>query len=197
MSAEQDRWMAAEKSGKKPEACSNVMLVRIFGIDLGESWGDIIHSNLRRPVPYHSLANLIFSIERIARFLNLLDEQERFCSLAVDSSEGGMALPKEYQDKIPAGQWFRESFFREVKPKKVQAAVCVELIGGCYMSLQGRLWGEATKGRYRYFRSALELMYLFSEIQQEPRERERQDGKGWQIRERRPERTTKQRRTVP
>lgn len=44
------------------------------------------------------------------------------------------------------------------------------------MSLQGRLWGEITEGRYRYFRSVLELMYLFSEMQQAER-RSSQDRK--------------------
>ncbi len=186
MSAEQDRWMAAEKSGKKPEICSRVMLVRILGTDLGEPWGDIIHPNLQRPVLYHSLADLSFSIDRIARFLNLLGEQEKLRSSEIDSGEREMILPKEYQERIPAEQWLREGFYQEVKPRKIQKAVCVELIGGHYRSLQGRLWGEVTKGHYRYFRSVLELMYLFLEMQQKPYERGQQDEKGWKNRERQP-----------
>lgn len=175
--AEQDRRAAGAGKSKRELECSNrVMLIRIMGNDQGEPYGDIVHANLKRPVPYHSLADLSFSIDKIARFLNLLKGREEVRSLGGRAGEEMTALPERYQNRILADQGSREKLYREIEPRRAEKTVCLELIGGNHMSLQGRLWGEITEGRYRYFRSVLELMYLFSEMQQAER-RSSQDRK--------------------
>ncbi len=165
MLAEQDRRTAkrAGKAGRSPEICSRVMLVRILGTDR-ELYGDIVHPNLRQPVPYQSLAQLSISIDRIARYLKLTDGRNTFHPSEYLFGEDTV-LPEEYRGTIPEGQW-SEGACQEPERKKMQEIVSVEVIGGNHRSLQGRIQGRLTGGRYRYFCSVLDLMYLFMGMQQ-------------------------------
>lgn len=164
--AEQDRRTAkrAGKAGRSPEICSRVMLVRILGTDREEPYGDIVHPNLRQPVPYQSLAQLSISIDRIARYLKLTDGRNTFHPSEYLFGEDTV-LPEEYRGTIPEGQW-SEGACQEPERKKMQEIVSVEVIGGNHRSLQGRIQGRLTGGRYRYFCSVLDLMYLFMGMQQ-------------------------------
>ena len=166
MLAEQDRRTAkrAGKAGRSPEICSRVMLVRILGTDREELYGDIVHPNLRQPVPYQSLAQLSISIDRIARYLKLTDGRNTFHPSEYLFGEDTV-LPEEYRGTIPEGQW-SEGACQEPERKKIQEIVSVEVIGGNHRSLQGRIQGRLTGGRYRYFCSVLDLMYLFMGMQQ-------------------------------
>lgn len=181
MPAEKDRRAAA---GKRQGGYSRVMLIRVLGTESGEPWGDIVHPNLNQPVRYHSVAGLSLLIERIARLLNLPGRKEEACPPADDSGGKMGILAKEYQDA--------ESPFQAARPERIQLAVCVELIGGHYMSLQGRIWGGATGGRYRYFRSELELLEMFSRLQQSQCKDGWEDGRYKKSRGQRAERKKKE-----
>ena len=184
MSAEQGRRLIVGKGGKRQEIYSRVMLVRIYGTDRREPYGDIVHSNLRQPVLYHSLSDLIFSIDKVARSLKLLGDQEEFQSLKDDFDKRNAGLPAKYQKEVWEEHHDKKDFRWESEQKRIQNTVCVELVGGIHMSFQGRLWGSITEGRYLYFRSALELMYLFLQMQEEQEIPVQQDGENWMGRER-------------
>lgn len=174
----------AKEEKSRQEIYSNIMLVRILRTDQkeaedpGELRGEIIHLNLPKPIPYQGLTELVFRIEGIARLLNLQTGNEEsgpsgdgagYRSLG--SGPGGKAsvLPQEYCRIVPTEQRAREGFCRGLHLKKAQEVVCVELLGRHHMSLQGRLRCKSTAEQYVYFRSALELMHLFSELSRNER----------------------------
>lgn len=146
---------------------SGVMLVRIQGIDRGEPYGEIIHLNLIKPVPYQSLAELVFRIDGIIRFLGISDGSIPYRSVRGTNAEGNSILPEEYCKVIPTEQRARDGFCRGFHLKKAQEIVCVEILGTSYVSLQGRMKCRQTGEKYVYFRSGMELMYLFSGLQQD------------------------------
>lgn len=149
--------------------CGNIMLVGICGTDEEgrEPWGEIIHGSLIKPVPYRGLAELEFRMDEIARFLKLPSDTSP-CRTLPGSHGGGMtALPEEYRKEGSAG-WRSGSGFRQgMCRKRPRELVRVELLGRYHMSLQGRVRCRSTGEREICFRSALELMYLFSEIVQD------------------------------
>lgn len=189
---ETEKKRGREKGVEKQESYSNVMLVRIMSREQNSSCnefaGEIVHLNLLKPVPYQGLAELVFRIEGIARFLNLQAEEKEYspreCKMRYRPSESGTeyrslgsgpggragVLPDEYCRIVPTEQRAREGFGRGFHLKKAEDVVCVELLGRHYKSLQGRLRCKRTREQYVYFRSALELMYLFSEFSQDTRE---------------------------
>ena len=86
--------MIAEDKGRKrglSKAYSNAMMIRIRKDEQGEPQGEIVHLNLRKPVPYRGLAELEFRICGIVRLLNLPAgrEESNHCL------PGNIALPKE------------------------------------------------------------------------------------------------------
>lgn len=163
---------------KKASGYSNTMLIHISGTkeEGREPYGEIVHMNLLRPAPFHGLAQLGFRIDEIARFLKLQGDTSPYRSLAQEHSEGTGLLPEEYSKVIPAGQRARYSFCQGMHLKKAQEIVRVELLGMQHMSLQGRIRCRSTGEKEVYFRSALELMYLFSEMMQCTAESHSPDG---------------------
>lgn len=174
-------------SQRKPKAYSNAMMVCIWQGGRGEPKGEIIHLNLKDPVPYQGVKELGFRIDEIARFLNLPDSGRgchpksspsgsrketpsgscRKCRSPGRNEKPPGELPKERFEIIPTGQWKREELVRRFPCRKIREMVCVELLGRHYRSLQGRLRCRGTKEQYVYFRSALELMHFFAELLQE------------------------------
>lgn len=168
-------WKEQTDSGvfkRRTSGYSNMMLVRISGTEEEgqEPYGEIVHMNLLKPVPYRGLAELGFRINEIARFLKLQGEAPPYRSLDHDDKKGTGTLPEEYSKVIPCGQRARYGFCPGMHRKRAQEVVRVEVLGMQNMSLQGRIRCRSTGEREVYFRSALELMYLLSEMMRHAKE---------------------------
>lgn len=168
-------WKEQTDSGgirRRASGYSNMMLIRISeaGEEGQEPYGEIVHMNLLKPVPYRGLAELGFRINEIARFLKLQGEAPPCRSLNHGYKEETGTLPEEYRTVIPAGQRARYGFCPGMHRKKTQKIVRVEVLGMQNMSLQGRIRCRSTGEREVYFRSALELMYLLSEMMRHAKE---------------------------
>ena len=138
--------MIAEDKGRKrglSKAYSNAMMIRIRKDEQGEPQGEIVHLNLRKPVPYRGLAELEFRICGIVRLLNLPAGREESNNLL----SGNIALPKEYCQIVPKAQWSRTDFCSRFPLSGTQETVCVEFLGNYHRSLQGRLRCRGTKER--------------------------------------------------
>lgn len=160
---------------QKGRISGNTMLIRVWGKDRGEPCGDIIHLSLPGPVPYKSLGELVFRIDGIARFLGLLDRGKDFRTWNHRKEETERTL-EEYGRPVSGGRspeslpddWCKaflsEDLSGEALPREDRQVICLELIGKQHMSLQGRLRGIRAGEKGVCFRSALELMYLFSQL---------------------------------
>lgn len=158
------RWKS-EPIQKGRNLC-NTMLVRVWGKDRGEPCGEIIHLSLSGPVPYKSLGELIFRIDEIARFLGLWDKGPDFRTWNCRKGEKER-FPEEYGRPVSGDgnlEGLPYDLPRESLPREDSQVVCLELIGRQHMSLQGRLRGSRAGEKGVFFRSALELMYLFSQM---------------------------------
>ncbi len=158
-----------------PSAAPTAMLIRIFGKRDHEPYGDIVHYDLKKPVPYQGAAELVLRIDAISRSLDPSGSGSTFRSVKKTGDESVNLLPDEYQVKEvrnrkpmahePPGQGHvhREPAEKESPPPKIRDTIYLQLIGRQHTSIQGRIWGRATRKRYISFRSALELIYLLSE----------------------------------
>ena len=127
------------------------MLIRIFGRRDHEPYGDIVHYDLKKPVPYQGSAELVLRIDAISRSLNLPASETTFRSMDKARDGTGNVLPEEYWQEEGAGP-----------TPRVRDTIYLQLIGRQHTSIQGRIWGRVTKKKYITFRSALELIYLLS-----------------------------------
>lgn len=166
------------------------MLIRIFGKRDREPYGDIVHYHLKKPVPYQGAAQLVLRIDAISRSLNLPPSETTFRSVARPGDENRNVLPEEYwQEETfspgPGSARDKETVSVEPPargkstadgsgssgadgtgtspPHQVRETIYLQLIGRQHTSIQGRIWGIATRKKYITFRSALELIYLLSE----------------------------------
>ena len=148
----EDEIATMDPSARGPSGSPTAMLIRIFGIRDREPYGDIVHYDLKRPVPYQGAAELVLRIDAISRSLNLPPAGSMFRSVRRPRDETGNVLPKEYWQEEEPGQ----------KPR-VKDTIYLQLISRQHTSIQGRIWGRVTKRKYITFRSALELIYLLAE----------------------------------
>ncbi len=168
------------------------MLIRIFGKRDREPYGDIVHYHLKKPVPYQGSAQLVLRIDAISRSLNLPPSGTTFRSVGRPRDETGNVLPEEYWQKeylpeetdgpepgtirdgktVSGELAVREKTVTDGSgssradtgpPPQVRDTIYLQLIGRQHTSIQGRIWGRATRKKYITFRSALELIYLLSE----------------------------------
>ena len=138
---------------RSPAGSPTAMLIRIFGKKGQEPYGDIVHHNLGRPVPYQGAAQLVLRIDAISRSLDHSPSDTAFRSIQGRArDETGNGLPDEYWQKADTSP-----------PGRVRDTIYLQLIGRQHTSIQGRIWGKATRKKYVSFRSALELIYLLSE----------------------------------
>lgn len=135
----------------RPTAIS--MLIQVQGKYRDELCGEIVCLELPRPIPYRSLGELIFCIDGIARILELPGENQDFRTW--NRKKEAAEMPWERVSNDSAG---------EILYQGARQVVCLELIGRQHMSLQGRLRGGLNREKDVYFRSALELMHLFSQL---------------------------------
>ena len=99
------------------------------------------------------LAQLVLRIDAISRRLDLPPSDTAFRSIQGRArDETGNGLPDEYWQKADTSP-----------PGRVRDTIYLQLIGRQHTSIQGRIWGIATRKKYITFRSALELIYLLSE----------------------------------
>lgn len=143
-----------------------VMLIRIRGTDRGELHGDIIQYYLQEPVPFQNIRELIFRIDGVSRLLRPAPEEE-FHSLKRRGNQDKrqvLQMPESCGRLATLDSLRGEEFFHRFPAVGVQEMICLELIGRQHMSLQGRIRGGLTGGKDIYFRSALELMILLSEL---------------------------------
>lgn len=141
-----------ESEDQKISEGATAMLIRIYGRKDHEPYGDIVHYHLKKPVPYQGAAELVLRIDAISRSLNIPPSESSFRSIRRPRDETGNVLPEEYwngEDNNP--------------PPRVRDTIYLQLVGRQHTSIQGRIWGKATRKRYVSFRSALELIYLLSE----------------------------------
>lgn len=166
---------AVSPVGQYPPAAPTAMLIRIFGKKDREPYGDIVHYDLKKPVPYQGAAELVLRIDAISRSLDPSGSGSAFRSVKKTGDESVNLLPDEYRakevtDRKPMaheppdqGSVHREPAEKESPPPKIRDTIYLQLIGRQHTSIQGRIWGRATRKRYVSFRSALELIYLLSE----------------------------------
>ena len=141
------------REGKQGEkARSNTMLIQVQGKYRDEPCGEIVCLELSKPIPYRSLGELIFCIDGIARILDLPDKNQDFRTWNGQKEVEEMSF-KRLPNDSPGGILYQG----------VRQVVCLELIGRQHMSLQGRIRGGLNREDV-YFRSALELMHLFSQM---------------------------------
>lgn len=131
------------------------MLIRIRGMDQGEPCGELVFCSLQKTILFRNLKELIFAIEAISRPKKPAGPEMEFRSLSQGNS-GGMLSGKPM---------VREVYGRQLYTSDVKAIFYLEVIRREHMSLQGRIRGELTAGADVYFRSALELMVMLSELQ--------------------------------
>ena len=99
------------------------------------------------------LAQLVLRIDAISRSLDHSPSDTAFRSIQGRArDETGNGLPDEYWQKADTSP-----------PGRVRDIIYLQLIGRQHTSIQGRIWGNATRKKYVSFRSALELIYLLSE----------------------------------
>ncbi len=154
----------SEKTDQKSKTYSKTMMIRVLGADQGEPYGEIVHWNLAKPVPYQSLSELVFCMDGIAEFLGFSESSFPCCQKNAGLGSGDNRLPDEYRKAISTEQREREGFCREQHLRRGVEIVCVELLGRCHGSLQGRIRGSLTGQKYVYFRSAWELVTIFGKI---------------------------------
>lgn len=166
---------AVSPVGQYPPAAPTAMLIRIFGKKDREPYGDIVHYDLKKPVPYQGAAELVLRIDAISRSLDPSGSGSAFRSVKKTGDESVNLLPDEYRAKEVTerkpmaheppdqGSAHREPAEKESPPPKIRDTIYLQLIGRQHTSIQGRIWGRATRKRYVSFRSALELIYLLSE----------------------------------
>ena len=128
------------------------MLIRIYGKENREFYGDIVHCHLEKPVPYRGAAELVLKIDAISRSLNPGVAENQFRSVHRSARGTGNTLPKEY--------WKGEA---AAIPARVTDTIYLQLVGRQHTSIQGRICGRFTGRKYISFRSALELIYLLTE----------------------------------
>ena len=87
-----------------PSATPTAMLIRVFGKKDHEPYGDIVHYELKKPVPYHGAAELVLRIDAISRGLDLPDFGNTFRSVRRPGDEGTNVLPEEYWREKPMGE---------------------------------------------------------------------------------------------
>ena len=155
----------SEETNQETKPYGKTMMVRVLGTDRGEPYGEIIHWNLAKPVPYQSLSELVLRMDGIADFLGFPGNDSLHDQKGDRLGRRDGSLPDEYRRLISTEQRAREGFCREQHLRKAQEIVCVELLGRSHGSLQGRLRGSLTGQKYLYFRSVLELMIIFDKIQ--------------------------------
>ena len=162
---------------RSPAGSPTAMLIRIFGKKGQEPYGDIVHHNLGRPVPYQGAAQLVLRIDAISRSLDLPPSDTAFRSIQGRArDETGNVLPREYWQGIgtgvqgkareETGNGLPDEYWQKADtspPGRVRDTIYLQLIGRQHTSIQGRIWGKATRKKYVSFRSALELIYLLSE----------------------------------
>ena len=165
-----------------PASGPTAMLIRIFGTKDHEPYGDIVHYHLKKPVPYQGAAELVLRIDAISRSLNLPLSGTTFRSVRKPRDETGNVLPEEYwrdgtagaagmgarrktpdRSPDPAAHSAADFDTDASPPPRVRDTIYLQLIGRQHTSIQGRIWGKATRKKYITFRSALELIYLLSE----------------------------------
>lgn len=152
----------ARETDPEPQKYSKTVLVRVFGTEGGEPYGEVIHWNLLRPVPFKGLLELLRRIDGVADCLGLFGEENPSgCSGTYLGAEG-RGLPAEYQKIIPTRQRAREGFCRETYLKKARWTVRVELFGRCHKGIQGRIHGGTAGREPVYFCSAWELMDILA-----------------------------------
>ena len=148
-----------EPQATPPGAGTTAMLIRIFGKKDQEPYGDIVHYHLKKPVPYQGAAELVLRIDAISRGFNLPASESTFRSVRRPRDETGNVLPGEYWQEETASEKTGDTS----PPPKVRDTIYLQVFGRQHTSIQGRIWGKATRKRYVSFRSALELIYLLSE----------------------------------
>ena len=158
----------AGETDLEADAYSRTVLVRMLGTAEGEPYGEVIHWNLLKPVPFNGLSELLSRIDGIADFLGLFGEEDSYHQPGADPKETYEGLPAEYRERIPARQRAREGFGRETYLKKSDWTVRVELIGKYHKSFQGRIRGRMSGQGPIYFCSSQELMDFLMKDGQPP-----------------------------
>lgn len=131
------------------------MLIRIRGMDQGEPWGELIQYSLQKAIIFRNLTELIFAIEAVSRPKNPAGPEKEFRTLSQGNPDG-----------MPSGNLMvTEVYGGQLYTSDVKEIFYLEVIRREHMSLQGRIRGELTAGADVYFRSALELMIMLSELQ--------------------------------
>lgn len=149
---------------RKTESYSNTMLISMDGQDGSDLYGRIIHHNLRHPVPFRNLGELVLKLDTICRTLQSPPSASEFRTLRGGTARRRQPLPDEALEIIPWEELQAASPGERLWCMNTKELIYLHLVGAQHMSLQGRIKCRMTEGEYVCFRSAVELMRLLSEI---------------------------------
>lgn len=144
-------------------SAGTIMLLKFRRTETGEPCGYVIHRALKDPVPFANLGELILRIDGISRLTQAppgTAGNGEFRSLKA-GTKGAEAAAGRTAWLFRTEERPEEEGWRQSRGEK---AVLLHLMAREHWSLQGRIRGAGTGGAYVYFRSALELMHLLSEV---------------------------------
>lgn len=133
-----------------------MLLVQIQGMRGKDWYGCILDERRKGSVFFCGIHELILWTDALSGDRREREDRMGFPSLRDGPGVSVETLPGNDQTDM---QWEAENIHR-IRGE----SLLIQIIGKQNKSLQGRIQGRMIKGRNAYFRSALELMHLLSEI---------------------------------
>lgn len=147
---------------RRQEVCT--MVVSICKIQEGGLYGHILHGRLKLPVPYRGTCDLVLKADAISKQFRPCGSDGEYRCLRDGLTGAAAILPPEYREEMPEGLWKNHSCDAEFCQLGTKEAFCLQILERQNYSLQGRLRGRLTGGKYVYFRSGMELMHMLSTL---------------------------------
>lgn len=143
----------------------STMLVCIHGKKGEDLFGEILNCYMEKPVPFSSLGDLILKMDEMCNWIGTPHPttEPRFINKQMEKQynkrmEGKNNIPMRAKIQL------MESSLLITKAVKARETLMVKIEYRQFSSLQGRVLGKMTAGKYIGFRSALELMRMIREI---------------------------------
>lgn len=147
---------------------TSVMLVCINGHRYGQPYGDIVNCHLKKLICFHGIHDLIITIDEVCEQLGapMRSTDPRF--LTGEGAESYRKLSRQTKHTHPLDT--RKAAERIIPfVTHARAVIVVEVMYRQHSSMQGRIHCNCTGPKYVAFRSALELMRMLVEADEELR----------------------------
>lgn len=147
---------------------TSVMLVCINGHRYGQPYGDIVNCHLKKLICFHGIHDLILSIDEVCEQLGspMRSTEPRFLT-----EEGAESYQKLSRHSKKKSQLDPKKTAERIIPfvTNAGAVIVVEVMYRQHSSMQGRIHCSCTGPKYVAFRSALELLRMLMEADEELR----------------------------